>query len=102
VISYANDIPMRHVARRDEATGLLVSEITEANLARLDEYSTSTPTSPSVGRVWKRERFGGGWILGHCYAHECGHCLFAWRRIVVIDGARCEDASMLRRGTVKP
>lgn len=86
--SYLGGVPMRHVATRDHATGLLITEIAKADISRLEEYSGTPPTSPSVGRVWKRKLPDNGWVLGYCYGHNDRHCLLAWRRLVVVDELR--------------
>lgn len=81
--SYLGGVPMRHLARQDPATGLLVTQIKAADIGRLDEYSATLPTSPGIGRVWARRICGDRWMLGYCYDHDGEHALLAWRRIEV-------------------
>jgi hypothetical protein len=91
-VRYINDFEMRHVGKVDAATGLLVTEVSEAVLRQLDEYSHTLPTltEHSVGRVWKA-RFGGTWILGYCHAVEAEKNMLGWRRLLVVPELRKAD-----------
>jgi hypothetical protein len=85
-VRYINYFKMRHVAKLDADTGLLISEVSELTIRQLDEYSSTLPdlTERSVGRVWKRARSGGGWILGYVHAVHAGKAMLGWRRLVVV------------------
>lgn len=77
-----------HEIVRDETHALM----DKATFDRLDEYSSTLPTGPSVGRVWKRRvpwrtdmplRW---WLLGEVVVKGEVFTYFEWRKILVVDG----------------
>lgn len=82
-LSYAD----AHDIVRDETHALM----DKATFDRLDEYSSSMPTAPSVGRVWKRRvpwqtsRPLVCWQLGEVVDRDETFVYFAWRTILVAE-----------------
>ena len=74
---------MRHVGRKDLDTGLLVTEISAAELDALPEYSCSLPTGTEPGKMWRR-RVTSRWFLGRYYeVAEPGQVGIEWRKLEV-------------------
>lgn len=77
-----------HEIVRDETHALM----DKATFDRLNEYSSTLPTGPSVGRVWKRRvpwRTDWPlicWQLGEVVAKDEELTYFEWREILVVDG----------------
>lgn len=65
--------------------------VTRAVFDRLQEYSSSMPTAPSVGRYWKRQRRWwdrkSGWLLAVVEPGppDADYDLIRWRALEVLD-----------------